>query len=1218
MCLILLLNLCGCYSGTQNASDGAYPYYDDYRDIPGITQEEIEAIEALKASHTSLAYGMCQSTEAFYDEQGNIAGYTALFCEWLTGLFGIRFEPVIAEWDNLNSQMESGDIDFTGELTSSPERLKTYYMTNAIAERSVNTVRLHDAESLTEIAKTRKPKFAFLTGVNTVLLVESAAEYEFETIWVNNYEEVAQKLRSREIDAFLDDSPAEEAFHTYPDIAAEDFFPLIYMPVSFSTLNAELNPFITVLQKYLDDGALLQLTKLYNEGQREYLQYKLFSRLTDEERVYIANHINGDIPVPVAMEGDVYPVIFYNTRESAWQGIASDVLAEISELTGLRFETINQPDDPWHIVFEQLRSGQAAMTTELIHSKEREGHFLWADEPYTKDRYALLSKATYENVNVNQVLHSRVGLVFQSAYADVFNAWFPEHPNTVLYMNMDDAFAALESGEIDLLMTAQSLLLRVTNYMEKPGFKVNLAFARGYGSSFGFNVNEPVLRSIVSKAQGLVDTDAITSHWIGKVFDYNSKLLKDTIPYMIAFSALLVAALGVVIYLFLKNRKMNRRLAELVEDRTAELALQTTTLSTVFASIPDLVFCKDLNSNFTHCNDSFKRHFDCSDDVIGKNDETGLGLPPELAAEYRQSDMKILSERKSITIEEIIPTSDGGFPLFETIKTPLIQNGEPIGMVCISRDITQRKATEAELESASRAKGDFLARMSHEIRTPLNAIIGMNNIALNSRDPEQTHQCHVKIDDASKHLLNLINDILDMSKIEAEKFELSCSEFDFEKALMSIINVTNFRAEEKKQELVVNLDRDVPSIIYGDELRISQVITNLLSNAVKFTPENGAVLLNIKKADETGDDITLMIDVVDTGIGISEEQQARLFTSFEQADGSISRKFGGTGLGLAISKRIVELMGGNIWIESEIGKGSKFAFTINVKKCADWEHTKVAPVIDKTNLRILAVDDSRESLACLSQVMEANGLPCDVASGGIEALEMIKQCGDRPYNIFFIDWQIPEMDGIELTRRIKKITGDNAVVFMVSVTAWNSIEKEALSAGVKGFIPKPLFPSAIINAINECLGVASAKAEVRAQVADTMPDFTGYSILIAEDIEINREIMLAVLEDTKIAIDFAENGKEAIAMFRENRSKYDLILMDIQMPEMDGYQATRFIRTLKEPRAREIPIIAMTANVFREDIENCFSAGMNDHIGKPIDSGNLFNTLRKYLGRQTR
>ena len=592
-------------------------------------------------------------------------------------------------------------------------------------------------------------------------------------------------------------------------------------------------------------------------------------------------------------------------------------------------------------------------------------------------------------------------------------------------------------------------------------------------------------------------------------------------------------------------------------------------------------------------------------------------------------DEQISKEIKEVHIPKTIREGTDSFELYLTgrhgnkhnfaFSAFTIRATDNIG--CIVTDITEIRTLEAELitakeqaEQASRSKSDFLSRMSHEIRTPLNAVIGMNNIAMSANDPEKIYNCLEKIDKASKHLLGVINDILDMSKIEADKFELSYSEFDFERMLMNIMNVIIFRADEKRQNLVVYQGADVPPFIVSDEQRLSQVITNLLSNAVKFTPDHGTIILNTQKAEDKGEEVVLKIEVKDNGIGISEEQQMRLFTSFEQADGSISRKFGGTGLGLAISRRIVELMGGSIWVESEPGKGSNFIFTLKAKKGQEKTHTKLSPKIDKDNIRILAVDDSGETRICFTNIMEAHGLPYDVAAGGAEALDMIRQCGDKPYNVFFIDWHMPEMDGIALTKKIKEITGDNSVVFMVSVADWNEIEPEALSVGVKRFVSKPIFPSSVIDAVNECLGAESAKAEARNRGSRNNQDYSNYTILLAEDVEINQEIIIAVLESTGVTIDIANNGREAIEMFEADPDRYSLILMDIHMPEVDGYEATRRIRGLEVEQAKEIPILAMTANVFREDIENCLEAGMNDHIGKPVDQDDLFAKLGQYMG----
>jgi CheY-like chemotaxis protein len=554
----------------------------------------------------------------------------------------------------------------------------------------------------------------------------------------------------------------------------------------------------------------------------------------------------------------------------------------------------------------------------------------------------------------------------------------------------------------------------------------------------------------------------------------------------------------------------------------------------------------------------------------------------------------------------------------------------------IRNEINQAFRDEAaRAETASRAKSDFLSNMSHEMRTPMNAIIGMTSIAKSSSDVERKDYCLNKIEDASVHLLGVINDILDMSKIEANRFELSLVEFDFEKLLQKATNIINFRVDEKHQNFTVRIDRNIPRYLVGDDLRIAQVITNLLGNAVKFTPDKGSVSLDARLVKKEADICTIQIEVRDTGIGISAKQQARLFSSFEQAESSTSRKFGGTGLGLAISKRIVELMQGKIWIESALGKGSAFFFTIQVKTGQGKRRSVSNPAVNWKNIRILTVDDALEIREYFSEILQGFGVPCDTAPGGEEAMELIARNG--PYDIYFVDWKMPGMDGIELSRRIKKTGADKSVIIMISAEEWTVVEEEAKKAGVNKFLSKPIFPSAITDCINECLGLDNLldREEAPAGAADT---FAGRRVLLAEDVEINREIVLALLEPTLVEIDCAENGAEAVRMFTAAPDSYDLILMDVQMPEMDGYEAARTIRAFEKDRReqspretppehsqgkspehpKDVPIVAMTANVFQEDVKKCLEAGMNDHVGKPLNLEEVMEKLRTYLSAPER
>jgi len=439
-------------------------------------------------------------------------------------------------------------------------------------------------------------------------------------------------------------------------------------------------------------------------------------------------------------------------------------------------------------------------------------------------------------------------------------------------------------------------------------------------------------------------------------------------------------------------------------------------------------------------------------------------------------------------VEYRLLKKDGIYSYFrasgETIRD---KDGNAIRIAGSLIDVTETKSilfhTEKKritAEAANKAKSVFLSNMSHEIRTPMNAIIGMTAIGKASKDIERKDYAFSKIDGASRHLLGVINDILDMSKIEANKLELSPVDFDFEKMLRDVISIIEHKVNERSQTLNISIDKDIPAILFGDDQRLSQVITNLLSNAVKFTPEEGLIHLDSRLLSREDDICLLQISVSDTGIGITEEQKMRLFESFEQAEAGTSRAFGGTGLGLAISKRIVEQMNGDIWVESVPGEGSKFAFTI-----------------------IITCGSEADSISKTTSAEDAD----DTGTGR----------------------------------------------------------------------------------------------------------FAGRNVLLTEDVEINREIVLAVLEPYQMNIDCAENGLIAVEMFSAAPEKYDIILMDIQMPEMDGYEATRSIRRLGTPQAAKIPIIAMTAHVFREDIEKCLDAGMNGHIGKPIDVDELIKQMRNFI-----
>ncbi len=541
-----------------------------------------------------------------------------------------------------------------------------------------------------------------------------------------------------------------------------------------------------------------------------------------------------------------------------------------------------------------------------------------------------------------------------------------------------------------------------------------------------------------------------------------------------------------------------------------------------------------------------------------------------------------------------------------------------VGALTIAASITRwemnvtLQKTQQEAMASTKAKSEFLSRMSHEIRTPMNAIIGMNTIAERTDDISKIKYCLHKIDGSSRQLLSIINDILDMSKIDANKFEIMEGEFDFERMIQDVFNVVQVRLDEKHQHFHVDIEHPFNNKVVSDELRLSQVMINLLTNAVKFTPEQGDITLKIREEPKGENQSKLTVSVTDTGIGIDEEGRKKLFMDFEQIDGSITRSYGGSGLGLAICKKIIDLMDGEIWVESESGEGASFIFSIDVK----WGG-EIKPVLPRKMLQekidILVIDDSEDVLDYFRNIFGSFAMNCDVALNGKIALDMVKERHARgdDYQIYFVDWNMPDMNGGTVAKKINEITDNNAIVVMISSSDWSDIQNEAKKFGLTNFLPKPILPSVLYNTVVDLTNSTPLYENESDPKKDI--DWSDKNVLIVEDIEINREILIDVLESSNINTTQAENGKIAVDLVRKNPGEYDLILMDVQMPVMDGLEATRQIRTMDNEIARTIPIIAMTANAFKEDEEISLEAGMDGHLAKPLSVDDLYNTLSKYF-----
>lgn len=515
-------------------------------------------------------------------------------------------------------------------------------------------------------------------------------------------------------------------------------------------------------------------------------------------------------------------------------------------------------------------------------------------------------------------------------------------------------------------------------------------------------------------------------------------------------------------------------------------------------------------------------------------------------------------------------------------------------------------------QKANDAKRDFLSRMSHEIRTPMNAIIGMSAVAFNYLDDKKrTADCLSKITFSSKHLLMLLNDVLDMSKIENGKLNIRQELFDLKNLVTSLADINYGLATAKGLAFEIVISGFKDELLLGDSMRVNQILLNLLSNAIKFTPKGGSVRLEIRMLRSASDKIWLRFIVKDSGIGMKKEFLEHLYEPFEQADNGIARKYGGTGLGMAITKNLVAIMDGTIEVESQEGAGT--TFMVDLPFGVSKVDKKTAAEMEE--MRVLVVDDDNDTCEHAAVLLKGMGVNVDWALNGFEAIEKVRSaCEDdgRCYDVCFIDWCMPELDGIETARRMRSYVGPDVLIIIISAYDWSGIEEQAKAAGVNAFIAKPFFASNLYN----MLLTVSRKPELGFSAVGNKEtyDFGGKKVLLVEDNELDMEIASELLKFVNLQVEHAENGKVAVNIFRNSKEKeYALIFMDIQMPLMNGYDAARCIRSSEHPAAGTIPIIAMTANAFNDDVQAAFDAGMNGHLAKPIDVEVLYKTIARYI-----
>ena len=516
-------------------------------------------------------------------------------------------------------------------------------------------------------------------------------------------------------------------------------------------------------------------------------------------------------------------------------------------------------------------------------------------------------------------------------------------------------------------------------------------------------------------------------------------------------------------------------------------------------------------------------------------------------------------------------------------------------------------------EEANKAKTVFLSNMSHEIRTPMNAIIGLDSLALHEENITPKMRDYLeKIGSSAEHLLSLINEILDMSRIESGRMTIRNEEFSFAKLMEQVNTIFNGQCQEKGLNYSCKVSDEINEYYIGDDMKIRQVLINILGNAVKFTPKGGNISISVEKSAKFDKNSTITFKISDTGIGISKDYLPKLFEPFSQEDPNTTIKYGSSGLGLAITKGIVDMMNGKIEVDSEKGKGTTFSVTLTLLNSSRSDKDSNDIEIQTSEMSVLVVDDDEVAMNHAKLVLEKSGIATEVANSGREAVEMVKLRHARcnPYSLIVLDWQMHEMDGVETARQIRAVTGDDTAIIVLTAYNWDDVLDEALAAGVDCFIAKPIFTK---NILDELKNILKRKRQ-RIAPQKRKAELSGRQLLLAEDMEVNAQIMIEILKMRNIQTDHAENGKVAVEMFSKSPiGYYDAILMDMRMPEMDGLEATAAIRKLDRPDAKVIPIIALTANAFDEDVQRSLQAGLNAHLSKPVQPDVLFETLEGML-----
>ena len=808
-----------------------------------------------------------------------------------------------------------------------------------------------------------------------------------------------------------------------------------------------------------------------------------------------------------------------------------------------------------------------------------------------------------------------------------------------LYPSIEDCLEAVLSGEVGVT-TLNGLrandILRNSKY---EGLSMQQA-ARSDDRCFGVEIGNEGLLKLLNRGITILGSDYaqnISYRYTSGLYTYGFvDMLRD---HMTLFASAILAVIALIIFLLVRDSRRNRtrlKEKELLLEQQA-LQKQQDQMITAMASDYRSVYYVDLDKDEAICYRDDPRFSEAP--ALGASfpflrDFTAFAYN-HVAEPYREDYLAFIQPeniRAALATQQIIAYRflelNDGKESYAMLRMAGVRHPEDrddhivhaigVGFSDIDEDmrksLTQQQALRDALdtaEQANRAKTAFLSNMSHEIRTPMNAIIGLNNIAMN--DPtasDKVKEYLEKIGASARHLLGIINDILDMSRIESGRMVIKKEEFSFSKNLEQVNNMIGGQCRDKGIHYECRIIGKIDDYYIGDAMKLKQVMLNILGNAVKFTPEGGKVTFLIEEGHRFDDMATLHLTFKDTGIGMSKEYIPHIFEAFSQEDSSSTSKYGSTGLGMPITKSIVELMNGTIEVESEKGAGTTFTVTVTLEESGRKDTLAADGDLNPHDMSVLVIDDDRIALEHAEVILGQIGISCETAESGWEGIDKVRLRHGRQEedDLILVDWKMPELDGVETTRQIRQIVGNDTPIIILTSFNWDDVADEARAAGVDTFVAKPLFAGSVMDEFREAF---RRKNEA---LAKKTADLKGRRILLAEDVQVNAEIMMMVLGMREMEVDHAENGQEAVNLFASHDAGYySAILMDMRMPIMDGLEATKVIRAMEREDAKSIPIIALTANAFDEDVQRSMQAGLDAHLSKPVEPEILFGTLEKLI-----